>query len=136
MVPNGPRHPKHWVKVSKPVSARLPLWTIRKIRIVKFWWKLLESESYILKSVYQDLFKRTEKYPCVKYRRLLNVKKNVTFIAILALGKFGIVEMLQTKIVLGYLYLRYKSTYWSNNLMNWNFKTLIFMDWFIFHIRI
>lgn len=97
MVPNGPRHPKHWVKVSKPVSSRLPLWTIRKIRNVKFWWKLLESESYILKSVYQDLFKRTEIYPCVKYRRLLNVKKNVTFIAILALGKFGIVEMLQTK---------------------------------------
>lgn len=42
---------------------------MRKIRIVKFWGKLLESESYILKSVYQDLFKRTEKYPCVKYRR-------------------------------------------------------------------
>lgn len=136
MVPNGPRHPKHWVKVSKPVSSRLPLWTIRKIRIVKFWWKLLESESYILKSVYQDLFKRTEKYPCVKYRRLLNVKKMLLSLPFWLWGSLVLSKCYKQKIVLGCLYIRYKSTYWSNNLMNWNFKTLIFMDWFIFHIRI
>lgn len=55
--------------------GRLPLYIRRKIRIVKFWCKLLESENCI----YQDMFERAEKYPCVIYNWLLNVKKNVLF---------------------------------------------------------
>lgn len=55
--------------------GRLPLSIRRKIRIVKFWCKLLESENCI----YQDMFERAEKYPCVIYNWLLNVKKNVLF---------------------------------------------------------
>lgn len=58
--------------------GRLPLYIRRKIRIVKFWCKLLESENCI----YQDMFERAEKYPCVKYNWLLNVKKCVIFIVI------------------------------------------------------
>lgn len=54
--------------------GRLPLYIRRKICIVKFWCELLESENCI----YQDMFERVEKYPCVKYNWLLNVK-NVLF---------------------------------------------------------
>ena len=45
--------------------GRLPLYIRRKIRIVKFWCKLLESENCIMKSIYQDMFERAEIYPCV-----------------------------------------------------------------------
>lgn len=73
---------KIMLKVRKNTSSlmvynelgRLPLCIQRKIRIVKFWFKLLESENCIMKSIYQDMFERAEKYPCVKYNWLLNVK--------------------------------------------------------------
>lgn len=73
---------KIMLKVRKNTSSlmvynelgRLPLCIQRKIRIVKFWFKLLESENCIMKSIYQDMFERAKKYPCVKYNWLLNVK--------------------------------------------------------------
>lgn len=71
--------------------GRLPLYIRRKIRIVKFWCKLLESENCI----YQDMFERAENYPCVIYNWPLNVKKMCYFHWDLV--KFGIVKMLQTK---------------------------------------
>ena len=52
--------------------GRLPLYIQS---IVKFGCKLLQYETCIMKSIYQDMFERAEQYPCVKYNRLLNVKK-------------------------------------------------------------
>lgn len=44
--------------------GRLPLYIQS---IVKFWCKLLQYETCIMTSIYQDMFERAEKYLSVKY---------------------------------------------------------------------
>ena len=73
---------KIMLKVRKNTSSlmiynelgRLPLFIQRKVRIIKFWLKLLESENCILKSIYQDMLERIETNSCTRYNWLLNVK--------------------------------------------------------------
>lgn len=55
-----------------------------------------------MKTNYQDMLERVEKYPCVRYNRLFNVKKNYFH---WNLVKSGIIKMLLTvfnKIVMNF----------------------------------
>lgn len=54
--------------------GRLPLSIHRKVRIIKLWLKLIESENCIMNSIYQDMFDRIEVRHCTKYNWLLGVK--------------------------------------------------------------